>query len=172
MKRVVSIVLAVMLLTTGCSFIGQKDISDESETIIPAEVQTVNGESTVANASIADTSVSKDATVSVSSNSNTTNDTSSISNGIISGITEDIESNEDIIDNGLGKGIIANSDKNSVLITLYYRNKEGLLVPVTRKVMKQEGLAKAAISGLVDEAITREQLVYYGLIQYCHREQR
>lgn len=163
MKRVVSIVLAVMLLTTGCSFIGQKDINDDSETIIPAEVQTVNVESTVANASIADTSVSKDATVSVSSNSNTTNDTSSISNGIISGITEDIESDENVIDNGMGKGIVANSDKNSVLITLYYRNKEGLLVPVTRKVMKQEGLAKAAISGLVDEAITREQLVYYGL---------
>jgi len=162
MKRVVSIVLAVMLLTTGCSFIGQKDIND-SEPIIPTVVQIGNNENTVANASIAETTPSSSnnsVAVAAASNSNTTINTSSIS----SDATSDINSSGGIVDNGVGKGVIADSNnKNSVLLTLFYRNKEGLLVPVTRSVLKQEGLAKAAINGLVDEAVTREQLDYYGL---------
>jgi len=164
MKRVVSIVLAVMLLTTGCSFIGKKGIND-SEPIIPKSVQTGNDENTVANASIVETTPSNfNAAVAASSDSNTTVDTSSISSGAISDVTNDMESSGSIVTNGAGEGVIANSDnKNSVLITLYYRNKERLLVPVTRSVLKQEGLAKAAINGLVDEAVTREQLDYYGL---------
>lgn len=163
MKRVVSIVLAVMLLITGCSFIGKKDIND-SEPIIPKTVQLENDENTVANASIVETMPnSLNATVAAPSNSNTTIDTSSISSGAISDDTYVIEGSGIVVDNGVGKGVTNGNDKNSVLITLYYRNKEGLLIPVTRSVLKQEGLAKAAINGLVDEAVTREQLDYYGL---------
>jgi germination protein M len=163
MKRVVSIVLAILLLTTGCSFIGQKDAKDE-EPIIPKVVQTGNDENAVANASIVETTPSLNATEATMSNSNTTIDTSSISSGVLSGVSNDIESSGIVVDNGVGKGVIANSNnKDSVLLTLFYRNKEGLLVPVTRSVLKQEGLAKAAINGLVDEAVTREQLDYYGL---------
>lgn len=162
MKRVISIVLVVMLLTTGCSFIGQKDISD-TEPIIPTTVQTENNESTTANASIDNTAVTS-ANAAVASASNSTADTSTISDGVISGITSDEMNSGIVIDNGMGEGVVVNSsNKNNLLITLYYRNKEGLLVPVTRNVLKQEGLAKAAINGLVDETFTREQLDYYGL---------
>lgn len=162
MKRVVSIVLAVMLLTTGCSFIGQKDTND-SETIIPKLNQIVDDENTVANASV-DVSTPSSLNTSSANVSNSSIDASSISSGTISDTSDDIQSNGTIVDNGVGKGVVANSNnKNSLLITLYYRDKEGLLVPVTRSVLKQEGLAKAAIGGLVDEAVTREQLDYYGL---------
>jgi germination protein M len=37
------------------------------------------------------------------------------------------------------------------------------LIPVTRRVAKQEGIAKAAINGLIDSSINREELEYYGL---------
>ncbi|MHB8065689.1 MAG: GerMN domain-containing protein [Ruminiclostridium sp.] len=164
MKRVVCIVLAVMLLTTGCSFIGQKDIND-SEPIIPKVVQTGNDENTVVNASTAESTPSSlNAAVAAAANSNTTIDTSSITSGILSDVTSDMESSGIVIDNGVGKGMITDSNnRNSILLTLFYSNKEGLLIPVTRSVLKQEGLAKAAINGLVDEAVTREQLDYYGL---------
>ncbi len=160
MKRVVSIVLAVVFLTTGCSFIGQKDAVD-SEPIIPKAVQTLNDETEVANGTISGSSNSAVASV---SDPNAVIDTSSVSSGRSSGIKDDIGSGGIIINNGFGEGVIANSDnKDSVLITLYYRNKDRLLIPVTRSVLKQEGLAKAAISGLVDEPVIREQLDYYGL---------
>jgi len=163
MKRVVSIVLSVILLTTGCSFIGQKDIND-SETIIPKAVvqQTGDNESVVANASVngsTPSSINAAATV-----SNSTNGALSISSSVNSDTTVDVLSSGSLIDNGVGKGVEINlNNKNSVLMTLYYRDNAGMLVPVTRSVVKQEGLAKAAIGGLVDEAVTREQLDYYGL---------
>lgn len=50
-----------------------------------------------------------------------------------------------------------------VPITLYYQEKGGLLVPVTRKVEKQDGIARTALNGLIDNAHTREELEYYGL---------
>ncbi|HEY5585347.1 MAG TPA: GerMN domain-containing protein [Ruminiclostridium sp.] len=163
MKKVVSIVLAVMLLTTGCSFIGQKDTND-SESIIPKSVsqQTGNDENIVANASVnGSTPSSINAATTVS---NSTSDALSISSSVNSDITGDVLSSGSVIDNGVGKGVETNlTNKNNVLITLYYRDKAGTLVPVTRSVIKQEGLAKAAIGGLVDEAVTREQLDYYGL---------
>ncbi len=155
MKRILSVVLIVMLLTTGCSFIGQKDKSDD-EPIIPAAIDTVNNQDTQANASAAaipgnSSNVETAANPTVSSSASSEN-------------SEELFSSSVLIDNGTGKGVTSNSsDKNSILMTLYYRDKDGLLIPVTRNVVKQEGLAKAAISGLVNEPVTREQLDYYGL---------
>lgn len=48
-------------------------------------------------------------------------------------------------------------------ITLYYQDKDGYIIPVTRRVIKQEGIARAAINGIIDNAINREELEYYGL---------
>lgn len=50
-----------------------------------------------------------------------------------------------------------------VPVTLYYQDREGFLIPVTRKVEKQDGIARAALSGLIDNAYSREELRYYGL---------
>lgn len=154
MKRIVSSLLFIMLLATGCSFIGHKDNND-SEPIIPAAVQT--GGDAVASA---DNSMAAANTTSANSSNaslpTTISDTSSVST---TASTDAVA-----VDNGSGEGVTSiSSDKEHILITLYYRNKGGFLIPVTRTVAKQEGLAKAAISGLVDDAVTREQLDYYGL---------
>lgn len=48
-------------------------------------------------------------------------------------------------------------------VTLYYQDIDGYLVPMTRWVEKQPGIARAAVNGLTDSAITREELQYYGV---------
>lgn len=155
MKRILSMVLAVMLLATGCTLIGQKDNSDD-EPIIPAAVNTAANQNTQANTSVS--------VVSENSINGEAAAGSSVSSSASSENSEELFSNNIFIDNGTGKGVTVNSkDKASILMTLYYRDKAGVLIPVTRNVTKQEGLAKAAINGLVNEPVTREQLDYYGL---------
>ena len=48
-------------------------------------------------------------------------------------------------------------------ITLYYQDGDGYVIPATRRVVKQEGIAKAALNGLIDSAANREELMYFGL---------
>lgn len=153
MKKIFSIVLIVMLLTTGCSFIGQK-ASKDAEPIIPVAIDSASQE-VQANASAADSG---------SGTNSETAGNSTVSSSAVVENSEDLFSSNILLDNGTGQGVSANSsDKSSVLIALYYRDKEGMLIPVTRNVSKQEGLAKAAIGGLIDQAVTREQLDFYGL---------
>ncbi len=67
--------------------------------------------------------------------------------------------------------VSSNTDKNADVsenalmmpITLYYQDVDGYLIPMTRWVDKQTGIAKAAVNGLTDSAITREELQYYGV---------
>ncbi|MDK2801003.1 MAG: germination protein [Clostridiales bacterium] len=47
--------------------------------------------------------------------------------------------------------------------TLYYQDKDGLLIPITRKTAKIEGIAKAAIASLIDVSIMREDIGRIGL---------
>lgn len=159
-KKIISIMLVVMMTITGCSFIGTKQT--DSDKIIPDAVQTDKSGNTAENAFANEAQNSANISATGASNSANANELSA--SGAASGISSDTLDGELFVDNGAGKGMLNDSkDKDSILITLYYRNKEGLLVPVTRKVSKQEGLAKAAVNGLVDQAITREQLAYYGL---------
>jgi len=53
--------------------------------------------------------------------------------------------------------------KEKMTITLYYQDGDGCVIPVTRRVEKQEGIAKAALNALVDNAINREEIEYFGL---------
>lgn len=156
MKKVISIVLVILFLSTGCSFIGH----NKQEPIVPVSDQTANASNTGRNTQ-ADASASANNSQNAAAPSTTASPTtsSSMSGSNYSGD----QINGLVIDNGAGKGVVSASDKNSLLVTLYYKNQKGLLIPVTRTVQKQEGLAKAAILGLVDEAVTREQLDYYGL---------
>lgn len=48
-------------------------------------------------------------------------------------------------------------------VTLYYQDVDGYLIPMTRWVDKQPGIARTAVNGLIDSAITREELQYYGV---------
>lgn len=155
MKRILSMVLIVMLITTGCSFIGQKDKGDD-EPIIPVAIDSAGNQDTQANAAAA--------SVPGNSSNEETAANPTASSSASSENSGDLSGSGVLIDNGTGKGVSSNSsDKNNILLTLYYRDKDGLLIPVTRNVLKQEGLAKAAVSGLVNEPVTREQLDYYGL---------
>jgi germination protein M len=54
-------------------------------------------------------------------------------------------------------------EDQTVALTLYYQDREGQLIPVTRKIAKQEGVARAAIAGLIDSAINREEIEFFGL---------
>lgn len=50
-----------------------------------------------------------------------------------------------------------------ITVTLFYQDGEGYIVPVTRSLAKQEGIARASILALVDSSTIREELVHYGL---------
>lgn len=53
--------------------------------------------------------------------------------------------------------------KDRLSITLFYQDKDRYVIPVTRKIVKQEGIAKAALGGMIDSAPNREELQYFGL---------
>lgn len=154
MKRLTCLLLIITLFTTGCSFIGQKSQNDDS--IIPVAIDTT-GQNTQSAIDVGVTSVSG---INTGSPAITDASGSALSVSSSETITYDF-----LVDNGTGEGVFADAvDKNSILITLYYKDKDGLLIPVTRKAAKQEAMAKAAISALVDDSINREQLDYYGLL--------
>jgi len=48
-------------------------------------------------------------------------------------------------------------------VTLYYQDREGSVVPVTRRIVKQEGIARAAVSSIIDSSLNREDIEYFGL---------
>lgn len=153
MKKIICLFLMATILLSGCTFIGQKDAADD-EPIIPVAVDSQGLQDKSANAVVATNSTGSDSS----------SGEGNVSSSAVMENSEDLYSNDILIDNGTGEGVSSNSnDKNSLLMTLYYRDTDGFLIPVTRNVSKQEGLAKAAISGLIDEPVTREQLDYYGL---------
>lgn len=48
-------------------------------------------------------------------------------------------------------------------VTVYYQDKDGCLVPMTRWILRQQGIARVAVSLCTDSAVTREELAYYGV---------
>ena len=48
-------------------------------------------------------------------------------------------------------------------VTVYYQDGDGYLVPMTRWIEPQQGIARAAISLIVDSALNREEIAYYGV---------
>lgn len=60
-----------------------------------------------------------------------------------------------------GNTEIMNDEK--ILVVVYYQDKEGFLVPVTRRIPKQPGVARASVNLLKDTAVNREQLAYFEL---------
>ncbi len=53
--------------------------------------------------------------------------------------------------------------KEKIPLVLYYQDRNGFVIPATRRIEKVEGIAKAALSCLVDSALNRETLQYFGL---------
>ena len=48
-------------------------------------------------------------------------------------------------------------------VTVYYQDGDGYLIPMTRWIQMQQGLARAAVSLGIDSAIAREEVAYYGV---------
>lgn len=48
-------------------------------------------------------------------------------------------------------------------VTVYYQDKDGCLIPMTRWIQMQQGVARAAVSLCIDSSITREEIAYYGI---------
>ncbi len=48
-------------------------------------------------------------------------------------------------------------------VTAYYQDADGFLVPVTRWIQPQHGIARANVSLTIDSALTREEVAYYGV---------
>jgi germination protein M len=48
-------------------------------------------------------------------------------------------------------------------VTVYYQDIEGCIIPMTRWIKPQLGIARAAVSLAVDSALIREELSYYGI---------
>jgi len=69
--------------------------------------------------------------------------------------------NENKTDNGQGLLKDKNDEKavlGTISITAYYKDEEGTLIPVTRDIPKEEGIAKAAIKSMIDNEENREAL--------------
>lgn len=48
-------------------------------------------------------------------------------------------------------------------VTVYYQDGDGYLIPMTRWIQMQQGIARAAVSLCIDSAIAREEVAYYGV---------
>jgi|GEM_PF-599815 len=48
-------------------------------------------------------------------------------------------------------------------VTVYYQDDDGCIVPMTRWIQPQLGIARAAVSLAVDNPVTREETAYYGV---------
>lgn len=61
-------------------------------------------------------------------------------------------------------GNTSEKEINEILsITAYYKDGKGTLIPVTRNIKKEEGIAKAAINSMIDSEVNREVLKVLGL---------
>lgn len=87
--------------------------------------------------------------------------------GIGSGISEDTG------DDGTGPygtGVLAAQSVTKTAwseprrpVTVYYQDEDGCLVPMTRWIQPQLGIARAAVSLAIDSPLTREETAYYGV---------
>lgn len=62
-----------------------------------------------------------------------------------------------------GSGSSANYSEPRRPVTVYYQDGDGYLVPMTRWIEPQQGIARAAVSLIVDSALNREEISYYGV---------
>lgn len=48
-------------------------------------------------------------------------------------------------------------------VTVYYQDGDGCLIPMTRWIQMQQGIARAAVGLCIDSAMAREEVAYYGV---------
>ncbi len=62
-----------------------------------------------------------------------------------------------------GSGSSANYSEPRRPVIVYYQDGDGYLVPMTRWIEPQQGIARATINLIVDSALNREEIAYYGV---------
>lgn len=61
------------------------------------------------------------------------------------------------------EGKSQDNNKSYISLVLYFQDKDGNVIPVSKKIVKQEGIARATVNALIDDSIKREEMEYYGL---------
>lgn len=101
----------------------------------------------------------------ISAGNMSSNDGSGVKEDRLNKIDE-IKSRENEL-NGVQAGLTHKSSEKAatgtISITAYYTDAEGTLIPVTRDIPKEEGIAKAAIKSMIDNEENRESLKVLGL---------
>lgn len=59
--------------------------------------------------------------------------------------------------------IETSSIENKRSVTVYYQDQDGYLIPMTRWIPMQQGVARACVSLCIDSAVSREEVAYYGV---------
>lgn len=81
--------------------------------------------------------------------------------GLFSEKTEDTSYASYLIDN---ENFIDGEKDGLRKTVLYYKDEKGLVVPIMRKIPWEEGIARSAVSQLVDAPVIREELATIGLL--------
>lgn len=63
--------------------------------------------------------------------------------------------------NDSGSSLYFSEPRRSV--TVYYQDGDGYLIPMTRWIVQQSGIARASVNLVIDSALNREELAYYGV---------
>lgn len=74
-----------------------------------------------------------------------------------------VENKSNILDTTIPQASAANKLSGKTTVTAYYKDAEGTLIPITRDIEKEEGIAKAVIRSLIDNAENRGALSTLGL---------
>lgn len=61
------------------------------------------------------------------------------------------------------RNFVQENNVKTLSITPYYQDKDGYIIPAAREIIKQEGVARAAVNCLIDSSTNREELEYFGL---------
>lgn len=78
--------------------------------------------------------------------------------------------NEDHDTGPYGTGVLSAQKTSGVTrseprrpVTVYYQDADGCIIPMTRWIQSQPGIARAAVSLAIDSPLTREETAYYGV---------
>lgn len=175
MRRLVIIFLLVpMIILAGCQipFLGKSKgepsaITDDQRMVMvddSIDTNSMEGNSAV---------TSEDDTALFDGTADTVYTSEPTSDEIGHGLSAGAEGFETGTDTGINESAVlaAQSNASSSLlyseprrpVTVYYQDAECFLVPMTRWIQPQPGIARANVSLTIDSALTREEVAYYGV---------
>jgi len=178
MKRYICIVMALLMVSlTGCTLPFMKDNSaKQSSAASSTNTDPFAGKTANQAANANQTSIGNDtgAAASADLNGQTTTAAGMSNTGSVAG-NGSADANASVLAASVSASSVSGAEVGNtadglnaaatakIAITVYYQDADGYLIPTTRLIDKQQGIARAAISGIIDGAIVREEIQYYGL---------